>query len=70
MSAMSEALHAVDVITRVRERLEAEGGDAELFRLRRFSSDELQILVRLELGMEGACPAPKPARRLWVVKAA
>jgi hypothetical protein len=65
-----EQLHAVDVITRVRERLEAQGADAELFRLRRFSSDELQILVRLELGLEGEVAAPKPARRLWVVKAA
>ncbi len=43
-------MHAVDVIQAVRERLERCGGIQELHALERFSSDELAILVRLELG--------------------
>ena len=48
---MRHALHAVDVICRVRTRLEAAGDLAALYALRRFSIDELDRLVRLELGM-------------------
>lgn len=48
---MRTALHAVEVITRVRERLEQDGALQELYQLRGFGIDELDLLVRLELGM-------------------
>lgn len=52
MSAEMQSLtHAVDVIQAVRARLEAQGAMAELWALRKMSVDELDLLVRKELGL-------------------
>ena len=48
--AMRGAMHAVDVITEIRLRLEHTGGVVELYQLARFSVDELDLLVALEAG--------------------
>ncbi len=45
----SEQVHAVDVLLTVRQRLEAQHAHAELLRLSRMSSDELQVLVDREV---------------------
>lgn len=49
--AFRSAMHAVDVISEVRARLEAEGGIRELLSLSRFSVDELDLLVQQETGV-------------------
>lgn len=48
---MASLTHAVDVIHEVKARLEQTGGTVELYALRRFSSDELRLLVMRELGL-------------------
>lgn len=48
---MSSLVHAVTVISDVKARLEQVGGMVELDHLRRFSVDELDLLVRRELGL-------------------
>jgi hypothetical protein len=64
---MASLTHAVDVICEIKARLEATGGTVELYALQRFSVDELDLLVRLELGLaNGACtsiyPQDEPAQ--------
>lgn len=54
---MASLTHAVDVICEIKARLEATGGTVELYALQRFSSAELDLLVRLELGL---CGSPSP----------
>ena len=49
--AERQALHAVDVIARIEQRLLAAGDIRGLQRLGRMSLDELDLLVMLELGM-------------------
>lgn len=48
---LAALVHPVEVIAEVRSRLEAEGAIGELQHLARFSSAELDRLVRLERGM-------------------
>lgn len=45
----SQAIHAIDVLARIRQRLEAEGGWLELHHLARMSVDELELIVAAEV---------------------
>lgn len=56
---MRAAVHAVDVIACVRQRLEEAGNLAGLYHLRGFSIDELDLLVRQELGMAYRTAVPR-----------
>lgn len=47
---MAGAVHAVDLIRRVAERLERGGAVRERQHLRGFSLDEIEVLVQLEAG--------------------
>lgn len=47
---MARALHAVDVLAAVCQRLEAAGADEALHHFHRLSAAELELLVRLEAG--------------------
>lgn len=46
--ALAYAIDAPKLITKIRMRLESAGALLELDQLRRLSSDELDLLVRLE----------------------